>query len=234
MTSASGPNRRRSDIDAAILLVRQQGLAEAGVPTEASFLPGGSISVVVLVTTGDGQQWVVKQVPGSLPSMLRAEAEGLQALGASATVAVPFVHYAGGRSLIMDAPGPTLEDSAAFWQCLGEDIAALQASTRAEQHGRPHDNWLGGLPQRNAWDADGYRFFAEHRVQRYLEEPKVRQALSAGDLKAVEPAQNLGGPTERRYCTSGRCSASRHRSATRTAPQTDCAPCSSRSGHEPN
>jgi fructosamine-3-kinase len=186
MTSASGPNRRRSDIDAAILLVRQQGLAEAGVPTEASFLPGGSIGVVVLVTTGDGQQWVVKQVPGSLPSMLRAEADGLQALGASGTVAVPFVHYAGGRSLIMDALGPTLEDSTAFWQCLGEDIAALQASTRAEQHGWPHDNWLGGLPQRNAWDADGYRFFAEHRVQRYLEEPKVRQALSAGDLKAVE------------------------------------------------
>ncbi len=144
--------------------------------------------MVVLVTSGDGQQWVVKQVPGSRPSMLTAEAEGLQALGASATVAVPLVHYVGGGSLIMEALGTTPEDSPAFWQRLGEDIAALQASTRTERHGWPHDNWLGGLPQCNTWDADGYRFFAEHRVQRFLEEPKVRQTLSAADVKAVERA----------------------------------------------
>jgi fructosamine-3-kinase len=78
-------------------------------------------------------------------------AEGLQALGASATVAVPFVYYVGGGSLVMDALGPAVEDSPAFWQRLGEDIAALQASTRAEQHGWSHDNWLGGLPQRNTF-----------------------------------------------------------------------------------
>jgi fructosamine-3-kinase len=186
MSTASGPNRRRSHLDAAIRLVRQQSLVDAEVPIEASFLPGGSIAVVVLVTSGDGQQWVVKQVPGSRPSMLLAEAEGLQALSASATVAVPLVHYAGGGSLIMEALGTTLEDSPAFWQRLGEDIAALQASTRAEQHGWSHDNWLGGLPQRNTWDTDGYRFFAEHRVLRFLEEPQVRQTLTAPDHKAVE------------------------------------------------
>src|SRR3984885_7843591 len=186
MSNAGGPSCERSHIDTAIFLVRRQGLLAAEVPVEASFLPGGSIGVVVLVTSGDGRQWVVKQVPGSRPSMLPAEAEGLQALGASATVAGPFVCYVGGDSLIMDALGPAPEDSPAFWQRLGEDIAALQASTRAEQHGWSHDNWLGGLPQRNTWDADGHRFFAEHRVQRFLEEPKVRHALSAGDVKAVE------------------------------------------------
>jgi fructosamine-3-kinase len=186
MSTTIGPGRRRSHIDAAILLVRQQGLVAAGVPIEARLLPGGSIGVLVLVTSGDGQQWVVKQVPGSLPSMLTAEAEGLQELGVTATVAVPFVHYVGRGSLVMEALGTTLEDSTAFWQRLGEDIAALQASTRAEQHGWPHDNWLGGLPQRNTWDADGYRFFAEHRVQRFPDEPKVRETLSTGDLRAVE------------------------------------------------
>jgi fructosamine-3-kinase len=173
-------------MDAAIRLVRQRGLLDAEVPIEAKSLPGGSIGVVVLVTSGDGRQWVVKQVPGSRPSMLPDEAEGLQALGATATVAVPFVHYVGRGLLLMEALGMTLEDSTAFWQRLGEDIAALQASTRAEQHGWSHDNWLGGLPQRNTWDADGHRFFAEHRVQRFLEEPKVRETLTAGDVKAVE------------------------------------------------
>ena len=186
MSTTIGPSRGRSHIDAAILLVRQQGLVAVEVPIEASLLPGGSIGVVVLVTSGDGQQRVVKQVPGSLPSMLTAEAEGLQALGANATVAVPLIHYVGRGSLVMEALGPTLEDSTAFWQRLGEDIAALQASTRVQQHGWSGDNWLGGLPQRNTWDADGHRFFAEHRIQRYLEEPKVRQTLSAGDLRAVD------------------------------------------------
>jgi fructosamine-3-kinase len=186
MSSPRGPSRDRSPIDAAIQLVRQQGLVAGAMPVEGSLLPGGSIGVVVLVTSGDGQLWVVKQVPGSRPSLLPAEAEGLRALGASGTVAVPLVHYVSGGSLIMEALGTTMEDSPAFWQRLGEDIAALHASTRTERHGWSHDNWLGGLPQRNTWDADGHRFFAEHRVQRFLEEPKVRQTLTAADLKAVD------------------------------------------------
>jgi fructosamine-3-kinase len=186
MNGANGPDRRQADLDAATRLVRQQGLVDADVPIEASFLPGGSVAVVVLVAAGDGQQWVVKRVPGSRPSMLPAEAEGLQALAASAAVAVPLVYYIGGESLVMEALGPTLEDSPAFWQRLGQDIAALQATTTAERHGWPHDNWLGGLPQHNGWDANGHRFFAEHRVQRFLSEPRVRQTLSAADLEAIE------------------------------------------------
>lgn len=55
-----------------------------------------------------------------------------------------------------------------------------------ERHGWSHDNWLGGLPRRNTWDIDGHRFFAEHRVLRFLEALKVRQTLSATDLNAVE------------------------------------------------
>jgi fructosamine-3-kinase len=186
MSAAVDPNRRRSDIDAAVRLVRQQGLVAAQLPIAARFLPGGSIGVVVLVTAGDGRQWVVKRVPGSRSSLLPAEAEGLQALGASSAVAVPVVHYVGGGSLIMDALGSTSVDSPAFWQRLGEDIAAMQAATTGERHGWPHDNWLGGLSQRNGWDADGCRFFAENRVQRFLSEPRVRQTLSAADLEAIE------------------------------------------------
>lgn len=185
MSTAGGPSRRRSHLDAAVRLVRQQGFIDAGMPAEASFLPGGSVGVVIVVTSGDGRRWVVKRVPGSRPSMLSAEAEGLRALGASGTVAVPVVYCAGGSSLVMEALGTTLQDSPAFWQRLGEDIAGMQACTGAERHGWPRDNWLGGLLQRNGWDADGHRFFAECRVQRFLEEPKVRQTLSAADLKAV-------------------------------------------------
>ncbi len=153
---------------------------------EAEFLPGGSVAVAVLVTSGDGLRWVVKRVPGSRPSVLAAEAEGLQALGASGSVAVPVVHYVGGGSMVMQALRTAPVDSPVFWRRLGEDIAALQACSGAERHGWPHDNWLGGLPQRNSWDADGHRFFAEHRVQRFLREPKVYHTLSSADLRAAE------------------------------------------------
>ncbi len=142
--------------------------------------------MVVLVTSRGSRQWVVKRVAESLPSLLAAEAEGLEALGASGAVAVPRVHYVGDDTLIMQRLEAGLYDNPAFWQRLGEDVAALQAATGAERHGWPHDNWLGRLPQRNGWDADGYRFFAEHRVLRFLPEPRVRQALSAADLRAAE------------------------------------------------
>jgi fructosamine-3-kinase len=186
MSSPHSPIREHSHIDAAIRLVRQQGLVDDQMPVRARFLPGGSIAVLVLVTSEDGQDWAVKQVPGSRPSMVLDEAEGLRALSASGTVAVPLVHYVGGGSLVMEALGPTQEENSAFWERLGEDIAALQASTRAKRHGWSHDSWLGGLPQRNTWDTDGHRFFAEHRVLRYLGEQKVRQTLSAADLIAIE------------------------------------------------
>lgn len=91
MSSLRGPDRDRSHIDAAVQLVRQQGLVHGEMPLEGSLQPGGSTGVVVVVTSGDDRRWAVKQVPGSRPSLLPAEAEGLRALAASGTVAVPLV-----------------------------------------------------------------------------------------------------------------------------------------------
>src|SRR5260370_35511222 len=99
MSSPRGPSSDRSHIDAAIQLVRQQDLVDGEMPVEGSLLRGGSIGVVVLGTSGDGQLWAVKQVPGPRPSTLPAEAEGLRAPRPSGTVAVPLVPYVSGGSL---------------------------------------------------------------------------------------------------------------------------------------
>jgi fructosamine-3-kinase len=88
--------------------------------------------------------------------------------------------------LVLQALGDRRDDSPAFWQQLGADVAELHAATSSGRHGWEHDNWLGRLPQRNGWDTDGHRFFAEHRVLRFLTEPRVRQELSAADIDAVE------------------------------------------------
>ncbi|MEQ7129325.1 fructosamine kinase family protein [Actinopolymorpha sp. B11F2] len=134
----------------------------------------------------DGRQWVVKQIPGLPASALAAEVEGLTALGASGTVAVPRVHHQGDDAIVMDALHPSDGDSPTFWQRLGQDIAGLHAATRTDRHGWRDDNWLGGLPQHNGWEADGHTFFVERRVLRFLDEPRVRQVLSAADLQAIE------------------------------------------------
>lgn len=147
MSSLRGPRCARSHIDAAVQLVRRQGLVHGEMPLEGSLLPGGSIAVVVLVTSGDDQRWVVKQVPGSRPSLLPAEAEGLLALAASGTVAVPLVRYVSGGALIMEALGAAPEDSPAFWQRLGENIASLPAAPANPRRSAP------GIRQDQRWQA---------------------------------------------------------------------------------
>ncbi len=45
---------------------------------------------------------------------------------------------------------------------------------------------LGPMPQRNAWHDDGFAFFAECRVLRWLPEPRVAAKLDAIDRDALE------------------------------------------------
>ena len=85
--------RRQGDLDAAVRLLRQCGIRSAPSRSKVVSCLVAPVSVPVLVATGDGREWVVKRVPGSDPSLLAAEAEGLASLAASGTVAVPRVYY---------------------------------------------------------------------------------------------------------------------------------------------
>lgn len=136
--------RGREGLDAGVLLLRRQGVIAEGESVESRRLSGGTIAQVVLVTARDGRQWVVKQIPGLPASALAAEVEGLSALGASGTVAVPRVYHQGDDAIVMQALHPSDDDSPTFWQRLGQDIAGLHAATRTDRHGWPDDNWLGG------------------------------------------------------------------------------------------
>ncbi|MEQ7011366.1 fructosamine kinase family protein [Actinopolymorpha sp. B17G11] len=178
--------RGHEGLDAAVLLLRRQGMIAEGESVTSRRLSGGTIAQVVLVAARDGRRWVVKHIPGLPASALAAEVEGLSALGASGTVAVPRVHHQGDDAIVMEALHPADGDSPTFWQRLGQDIAGLHAATRTDRHGWRDDNWLGGLPQHNGWEADGHRFFVERRVLRFLGEPRVRQVLSAADRQAIE------------------------------------------------
>ena len=63
---------------------------------------------------------------------------------------------------------------------------ACTPRTTHPRFGWHRDNWLGRRRQVNTWDDDGFAFFAQHRLLRWLGEPRVEAALDAADRAALE------------------------------------------------
>ncbi|MFI0939698.1 fructosamine kinase family protein [Streptomyces sp. NPDC021020] len=186
-------------IDTALLLLPR--LRDAGMGDVVSVEPvtGGLAAVAGVARRGDGAEVFVKGfAEGEGGDAFGAEAEGLGALR-EAGVATPEVVFAGRELLVLsvlrDRP-----DSAAFWERFAHDLAHLHTSTRQSRFGWHRDNWLGRRRQVNTWEDDGFAFFAQHRLLRWLDEPRVREALDAGDRAALErlcerlPELLPGGP----------------------------------------
>jgi fructosamine-3-kinase len=97
----------------------------------------------------------------------------------------PRVIAVGDSSLVLEALNAQLPDDAGFWESAGHAVARLHEST-SPRFGWEHDGWLGQLAQRNGWDDDGHRFFAQNRILRYLSEPGAQRALDGADRAALE------------------------------------------------
>jgi fructosamine-3-kinase len=150
-------------------------------------LTGGSANPVWLCELADGRSVVVKLARASQPDLTELEAEGLHALAELGGLATPAVLAVSPRVLVLDAVHPELPgDDREFWAAAGRAVARMHVGVRSDRHGWAHDGWLGRFRQRNAWDADGHRFFAEKRVLRYLGEPLAEAALSADDRLGIE------------------------------------------------
>lgn len=148
-------------------------------------LPGGFASPVWLCDLEDGERVVVKASAVDRHELFTIEAEGLAAL-ARLGLRTPRVLAVGSRSLTLEALNPDSPDDDTFWRATGRAVAHLHATSRHDRFGWHRDGWLGLSPQRNAWDADGHRFFATNRVLRYLGEPRVEAALDPGDRTGIE------------------------------------------------
>lgn len=114
-----------------------------------------------------------------------AEADGLTALRERGGMATPEVLLADRELLVLSVlrARPTSET---FWEQFAHELARLHLSTIHPRFGWHRDNWLGRRRQVNTWDDDGFAFFAEHRLLRWLAEPRVEAALDAGDRAALE------------------------------------------------
>ncbi|MEU8116749.1 fructosamine kinase family protein [Micromonospora sp. NPDC048947] len=114
-----------------------------------------------------------------------AEAEGLAALRELGGVATPEVILADRDVLVLSVLSERPR-SEAFWEHFAHVLAHLHLNTTHPRFGWHHDNWLGRRRQVNTWNDDGFAFFAEHRLLRWLDEPRVGAALDAEDRSALE------------------------------------------------
>jgi len=163
-------------------------LHAAGLADVTSVAPatGGLAATAGIARRGDGSQVFVKAFLEHEPGdAFATEAEGLAALRDLGGVATPDVLVASPDLLVLStlAPRPATE---AFWLALADRVAHLHTSTVHDRFGWHRDGWLGRRRQVNTWEDDGFAFFAQHRLLRWLGEPRVDAALDAGDRAALE------------------------------------------------
>lgn len=147
---------------------------------------GGLAASAGIARRGDGSSVFVKAFLDGQPNdALVAEAEGLAALRALGGVATPEVVLATPDLLVLEVLRPRPTD-VTFWKRLAHELAQLHTATVHPRFGWSHDGWLGRRRQVNTWQDDGFEFFARHRLLRWLDEPRVRDALDAPDRAALE------------------------------------------------
>jgi fructosamine-3-kinase len=165
-------------------LLGEAGLADPADVAAVTHLAKGCVSDASLVRLSSGQAMVVKTAPEAPAGMFAAEVAGLDAI--RQRLRAPAVFGAGPSWLALEALGPCPDGPAElFWAQAGRSVAGLHL-VAGERFGWPADNWLGRLPQRNEWSDDGHEFFANHRILRYLDEPKVAETLTPAMRRALE------------------------------------------------
>jgi fructosamine-3-kinase len=147
---------------------------------------GGMAALAGIATRRNGPPVFVKafaETPDD--DVFAAEVEGLTALRERGGLSTPDVLMATPELLVLSMldPRPPSED---FWERFAHELAAMHTATVHARYGWHRDNWLGRRRQSNTWTDDGFAFFAEHRLLRWLSEPRVEAALDAADRAALE------------------------------------------------
>ncbi|GIG88711.1 fructosamine kinase family protein [Plantactinospora endophytica] len=147
---------------------------------------GGVAALAGIATRRDAPSVFVKAfVEAPADDVFVAEAEGLAALRELGGVTTPEVILAGPELLVLSVLRPR-PGGETFWERFAHMLAGLHTSTTHPRFGWHRDNWLGRRRQFNTWDDDGFTFFAQHRLLRWLGEPRVEAALDSADRAALE------------------------------------------------
>lgn len=146
-------------------------------------LKGGAISSTFRFSSNTGGRYVAKYLTDGPADLFEKEAQGLTALNQPDFPRVPNVIAVAQHFLLLEDLGSGTHKPD-YWDTFGRQVAALHAHV-GPQFGYEFDNYLGLAPQLNTPTDDGYEFFAQQRVLRYIDHGKCRQLLTRGDRKAI-------------------------------------------------
>ena len=140
-------------------------------PARQSSLPGGCINRAFRLSDANGD-WFVKTNRADRLHMFEAEADGLAALAASNTFAVPHAlctGCSGDASYIVMQHLELGHGNPVSWGRAGRRLADMHLA-RAESFGWARDNTIGTTPQHNERHADWIGFWRGQRLGFQLEE----------------------------------------------------------------
>lgn len=151
---------------------------------ELTPVSGGDIADSYLLDAGGERYFlkVLRRAEGF--KMLRAEADGLAALGATGALRVPGVVRCapmahGGGALLMEYI-PSGKGSKRAYERLGHGLARIHQST-STCFGWEQPNYIGSLAQNNSPEKEWAVFYARHRLM-----PQYRMAAAAGLFSQAE------------------------------------------------
>jgi fructosamine-3-kinase len=159
---------------------------------EARFVSGGDINRAARVQTFDGPVFVKWNFDAPRDTFSK-EAQALQKLRATQTVRVPQVLQIGD-----EVPFLALEwieekapaDSARWSRGFAKNLAKLHAFPVGENFGFEHDNYIGVLPQRNAWRTSWPEFYRDCRLLPQMQVAREHGLLNAQREYSIEKIAN--------------------------------------------
>lgn len=155
----------------------------------ATPVSGGSINEALRLRTTAGD-FFLKWHPRIEGEIFRMEVQGLEALAASRTVAVPGVlaRSCDGKNV----PWILLEwieegvPSRSSWRGLGRGLAGLHGSLAEKRYGWSSHNFIGSLEQPNGWFDDWCEFWAKKRILPLAWALRASGAITSEQLIVVE------------------------------------------------
>ncbi len=115
--------------------------------------------------------------------MFAREMDALRVLAVPEGPRVPIPLLYGHEFLLLEDLSPAAQ-SGGFWESFGRRLAVLHNEV-GRNFGFETDNFIGSTPQPNPWTADGFEFFAEHRLGYQAELALQQSLINRKDFRAV-------------------------------------------------
>lgn len=158
------------------------------VITNVSPVSGGSINQVYQLQTVKESYLLKVNDRFNFPGMFNLEAQGLETIRSTQTIAVPKVLLQGETDtesyLLMEwiVPGHTTQKAS---EALGEQLAQMHRHT-SHSFGFNTDNYMGSLQQSNRQHERWSDFFIEERLKPMIRIAQTKQLLTNADLRLFE------------------------------------------------